>query len=354
MSAEVLDERWTRPEPPAAIERALPGPDDRAGGQARQVPAARPRRPLHAAHAPADDGQPAARRARRRRAAPGDGSPVPGADDAAAPARGAGARRRPAAALHRPAPLRARVAAVRGGARPLPGLPDRGRAARRGPDPRLHRADRGGPDGSPEVVPAGSEGDRGHRQHLRGRGAASGGAAPALAGRLDASRALGGAARGDRRGARGGAAQRRRLDRRLPRLARRAGLDAGRVPRPHARGPGVPALRRARSRGSSSPAARPTSAPPVRRDCGGAGERGSGPRDDPRCPRVRGRPLDRRGGPAAPSSCRRPARGPGSTSAAAARALARPRSSARSPTRRRRPRCCSPVAAPTGSPPPTA
>ena len=37
-----------------------------------------------------------------------------------------------------------------------------------------------------------------------------------------------------------------RLDRRLPRRQRRARLDAGRVPDPPARGPAVPALRRAR------------------------------------------------------------------------------------------------------------
>ena len=28
-AAEVLDERWTRPEPPRAVERALAGPPDR-------------------------------------------------------------------------------------------------------------------------------------------------------------------------------------------------------------------------------------------------------------------------------------------------------------------------------------
>ena len=65
-----------------------------------------------------------------------------------------------------------------------------------------------------------------------------------------------------------GLAQRRLVDRRLPRRARRARLDAGRVPRPHARGRAVPALRRARSAGWSSPAARPTSAPAARRGCG--------------------------------------------------------------------------------------
>ena len=53
-----------------------------------------------------------------------------------------------------------------------------------------------------------------------------------------------GARGGDRRGARGGACQRRLVDRRLSRRARRAGLDAGRVPGPHARGTGVRALRR--------------------------------------------------------------------------------------------------------------
>ena len=52
-------------------------------------------------------------------------------------------------------------------------------------------------------------------------------------------------ARRDRRGARGRARARRLVDRRLPRRPRRARLDAGRVPRPHPRGPGVRALRAA-------------------------------------------------------------------------------------------------------------
>ena len=48
----------------------------------------------------------------------------------------------------------------------------------------------------------------------------------------------------DRRRARSRDRRRRRLDRRLPRRPRRPGDDAGRVPRPHPRGRGVPALRR--------------------------------------------------------------------------------------------------------------
>ena len=184
------------------------------------------------------------------------------ADVPGPPAGGDRARRRRGCCVHRPAAVRPRVAARPRGARSLPRLPARASSrSTRGPDAGADRPDRGGPDGAAEVVPARPEGDRRDRQHLRRRGAAPRRAPPALARRLDARRALGGAAGGDRRGARGGAAQRRRLDRRLPRLARRAGLDAGRVPRPHPRGPGVPPLRRADQRGSSSAAARPTSAP---------------------------------------------------------------------------------------------
>ena len=94
-----------------------------------------------------------------------------------------------------------------------------------------------GADGTAEVVPARSAAGGRCREHLRGRGALAGGAAPALAGWVDASGALRGAGRGNRRGARGWACQRRLVDRRLPRRARRAGLDAGRVPGAYARGP---------------------------------------------------------------------------------------------------------------------
>ena len=58
---EVLDERWTRPAPPAESSAARRGPRDRAARPARQVPAARPRGRPDAGHAPADDRQPAAR-----------------------------------------------------------------------------------------------------------------------------------------------------------------------------------------------------------------------------------------------------------------------------------------------------
>src|SRR5262249_3877468 len=68
--------------------------------------------------------------------------------------------------------------------------------------------------------------------------------APALAGGVDAARAPRGAPRRHRRRARGRDRRRRRLDRRLPRRARRARVDAGRVPRPHPRGGGVLPLRR--------------------------------------------------------------------------------------------------------------
>ena len=70
-----------------------------------------------------------------------------------------------------------------------------------------------------------------------------------------------GPARRRRRRARGRARPRRRLDRRLPRRPRREGRDAGRVPRPHPRGRALPATAAGRSRGSSSPGARPTTAP---------------------------------------------------------------------------------------------
>ena len=69
----------------------------------------------------------------------------------------------------------------------------------------------------------------------------------------------------------------------------------------------MPALRRPDLRGSSSPAARPTSAPPVRRDCGGAGERGSGPRDEHPLPRRASRSAT--GPPEAHRLHRRPAAG---------------------------------------------
>ena len=101
------------------------------------------------------------------------------------------------------------------------------------------------PHGAAEVVPARPVAGRRGRQHLRRRGAVPGPPPPALAGRLDAARAPRGAARRGRRGARGRPRARRRLDRRLPRRARRAGLDAERVPRPHPRGRGLPELRRA-------------------------------------------------------------------------------------------------------------
>ena len=155
------------------------------------------------------------------------------------------ARRRPAAAVHRSSPLRPRLAAAGRSAGALSRRADRGRAARRSDDRRADRADRRGPQGAAEVVPARPEGDRGDRQHLRRRGVAPGRAPSAVAGGVDAAGALGGAPRGHRRGARGRPAQRRGLDRRLPGLARRAGIDAGRVPRPHASGRGVPPLRRA-------------------------------------------------------------------------------------------------------------
>ena len=53
-------------------------------------------------------------------------------------------------------------------------------------DRRGDRADRGGPDGAAEVVPARPEGDRRGRQHLRRRGAPPRRAPSALAGRVDA------------------------------------------------------------------------------------------------------------------------------------------------------------------------
>ena len=216
-------------------------------------------------------------------------------------------------------------AARRRGARPLPRRRGSGSSRSSGElTAELIGRIAGRPDGAAEVVPARPEGDRGDRQHLRRRGAAPRRAPPALAGRARCGRALGGAARGDRRGARGGAAQRRRLDRRLPRLPRRAGLDAGRVPRPHPRGAGVPPLRRPDRRGSWSPAARPTSAPRARRGCAGGAGRGapgSAPMSDPLpLPEgLRGRALDRAGGAhrlhRRPAAARRPR--PASTSAAA-------------------------------------
>ena len=209
-------------------------------------------------------------------------------------------------------------------------LADRGRAARRSDDRRADRADRRGPQSSAEVVPARPEGDRGDRQHLRRRGVAPGRAPSAVAGGVDAAGALGGAPRGHRRGARGRPAQRRGIDRRLPGLARRAGVDAGRVPRPHASGRGVPPLRRAdqpdrrlrtlhlllpRLPGQIAPPRGPASARPVRPGPGDEPGRDAAPR------RLRGRPLDRGGGadrlhrdPAAPRIARRrgrPRRRPG-------------------------------------------
>ena len=65
----------------------------------------------------------------------------------------------------------------------------------------------------------------------------------------------------------------RRIDRRLPRLTRRARLDAGRVPRPPPRGRGLPALRADDPAHRRRRGARPTSAPDAR--CGCAGGRGA-------------------------------------------------------------------------------
>ena len=135
----------------------------------------------------------------------------------------------------RRAPLRRGVPGRDGGARgPLRG-PARDRAALGA----VHRRGAGGAGGrapgAAEVVPARPGGDRRGRQHLRRRGALPGPASPALAGRLDARRARGGAARGgDRRrceaGLDGGGAS---IDDYRDARGER-GIDAGRVPRPHA------------------------------------------------------------------------------------------------------------------------
>ena len=120
----------------------------------------------------------------------------------------------------------------------------RGRAVLAGVHPGGAGGDGGGADGAAEVVPARPVEGRRRRQHLRRRGALPRRAAPALARRLDEARARRGAARRGRRGAGGRDRRRRLLDRRLPRRPRREGVDAGRVPRPHPRGGGLPALRR--------------------------------------------------------------------------------------------------------------
>ena len=61
------------------------------------------------------------------------------------------------------------------------------------------------------------------------------------------------------------------VDRRLPRRARRARLDAGRVPRPHPRGRALRALRRDDPADRGLAGARPTSAPAARSGCGRRG-----------------------------------------------------------------------------------
>ena len=107
-----------------------------------------------------------------------------------APARPLRARRRPRGLVHRPAPLRRGLPDRR---REAAGalLPARGRAALA----RVHAGeaggDRGGQEGAAEVVPARPVGDRRGRQHLRRRGALPGAPAPAVAGRVDETRALG-------------------------------------------------------------------------------------------------------------------------------------------------------------------
>ena len=111
----------------------------------------------------------------------------------------------------------------------------RDRAAVGRPHSRGARPDCGRPRRAPEVVPSDPDRRRGHREHLRGRGAPPRRAPPALAGRLDEARASRGAGRGDRRRARDGARLGRLFDRRLPRRPRRARVHAGRVPGPHAR-----------------------------------------------------------------------------------------------------------------------
>ena len=214
---------------------------------------------------------------RRLRRRPGASAPA-GEADARRPAR-ALVHRRPAVRPGRGAPGRRHRALLR--------IPARGRAARGRVDRRGALRVGGRAAGAAEVVSA-QPGARGRdRQHLRRRGAVARAPSPALAGRLDEARALRGAADGDHRGARGGPDPRGLVDRRLSRRPRRAGLDAGRVPRPHPGGRGVPARRRGHPRGSWSAGAPRTSARRARSGCvRSRGEEGGGGEDDRAAGRV--------------------------------------------------------------------
>ena len=244
---EVLDERWCRPVPPAELEAAVAGATiEGLGRRGKYLLLALDGAQTLVMHLRMTgnlvlvEGEEQARPLRGEAAVRGRAL-----DLRAPPARSLRPRRRPRGLVHRPAPLRR-------------GLPDRrrrprgplraarGRAALR----RVHRRRRwarcaAGRTRAAEVVPARPVAGRRGRQHLRRRGALPRPPAPALARRLDEARAPRGAARRGRRGAGGGDRRRRRLDRRLPRRARREGHDAGRVPRPHPRGGALPALRRA-------------------------------------------------------------------------------------------------------------
>ena len=200
--AEVLDERWTRPEPPAIDRGGARRPDRRGGRAARQVPDRAPRRRLGPGHAPADDRQPAAAPARCRRGR------RPDAERAASAARGSMSRTPRRATCARGSRFddgselwftdarRFGHGVVLAG-----GEIDDYFAARLGVEPLsgeltaegLLRAG-GGPAGAAEVVSAQPDPDRRDRQHLRRRGAVSRPAASALAGGLDEARALRGAA----------------------------------------------------------------------------------------------------------------------------------------------------------------
>ena len=263
--AEILDPRWTRPDPPAAVEAELRGAAVERLGPRRQVPGLVAVGRALPAHAPAHDRDAAVRPA--------------GA--AAAHAGAARARRRPPPRVRRPAPLRHRPPGPRRrGARRVPGRPDRDRAVHA----RVHR--RSTCARSPAAGRAPVKAFVLDQRRIAGVGNIY--ADEALfragihplrpAGRLAAAD-WERAARGDRGGAQRRDRRQGRLDRRLPPHRRRPRLLPGSVPGPPPRRRAVSAVRRPRSARSSSadagrtcasaasrkPRARRASAPPANR-----------------------------------------------------------------------------------------
>ena len=292
-SAEVLDERWTRPELPVRVEEALAGRRIESVGRrgkylvvelddgsalvmhlrmtgnllVRAPGLDRGRRP---------DGHRSARRPAPVRVRPRDPPPA-GADRA---------RRRLGALVHRRRGASATASSSRGGEI------DAYFASRLGIEPL-------GGELTPELLlelaadrraPLKSfllnqDAGRRDRQHLRRRGALSRPSASALAGRLDEARARGGASRRDRRRARGRAgatAARRSTTTATPAAsAARCRTSSWSTPARASRA----CAAASRSAGWWSQGARPTSAPAARRGCGrgragggrSAGERRAGP-----------------------------------------------------------------------------